>query len=124
MRRNPRDVEPYETLDGSLVYELVRPEFSEIKSMSLAVAVIPPGESTRPHYHEFDEVYWILEGRGTVYLDDRALEVGPEDCVEIPRGTVHWVRNEGTEPMRILCVCSPPYRHEGTTLVSGRGRSR
>ncbi|WP_456481466.1 cupin domain-containing protein [Methanopyrus sp.] len=123
MRRNPRDSEPYVTLDGSLIYEVVRPEFSRIKTVSLAVAEVPPGESTVPHYHiDFDEVYWVLEGRGVVHVGSRSLEVHPEDCVEIPRGTVHWVENDGSETLRILCVCSPPYRH-GTTVTLGSKRT-
>ncbi|WP_456477329.1 cupin domain-containing protein [Methanopyrus sp.] len=68
MKRSPRDSEPYVTLDGSLIYEVVRPEFSRVKTVSLAVAEVPPGESTVPHYHDFDEVYWVLEGRGIVHV--------------------------------------------------------
>jgi mannose-6-phosphate isomerase-like protein (cupin superfamily) len=38
--------------------------------------------------------------------------------VLIPPGTAHCVENTGTEPLVILCACSPPYAHEDTELIT------
>jgi mannose-6-phosphate isomerase-like protein (cupin superfamily) len=41
------------------------------------------------HYHDCDEYWIVLEGRGTVAIGDRLLPVGPGDCVAIGMGHHH-----------------------------------
>jgi mannose-6-phosphate isomerase-like protein (cupin superfamily) len=45
------------------------------------------------------------------------LRVQVGDTVCIPPGTPHCVENTGTEPLRILCACAPPYAHDDTELL-------
>jgi 1,2-dihydroxy-3-keto-5-methylthiopentene dioxygenase len=47
------------------------------------------------HWHDEDEVRFILEGRGVFHVRPRdgevlAIEVGPGDLLSVPRGTWHW----------------------------------
>ena len=49
----------------------------------------------REHWHDEDEVRFILEGRGVFHIHPRdgavlAIEVGPGDLLRVPRGTWHW----------------------------------
>ena len=49
----------------------------------------------REHWHDEDEVRFILEGRGVFHVHPRsgpvfAIEVGPGDLIRVPRGTWHW----------------------------------
>jgi mannose-6-phosphate isomerase-like protein (cupin superfamily) len=110
--------EPCRALDGSVVRELVRPERGGPRNVSVAEAVIEPGQMTRAHYHSSsDEVYYVLSGEGVVHLAENSASVEPGSCVIIPAGHVHRAGCEGHEPLRILCICSPPYTHEQTTPV-------
>jgi len=107
--------EPYVTLDGSLITELVRPEREGSRNVSVAEAVLQPGQSTRPHLHrESDEVYYVLSGKGVVTLEANSLTIEPGSCLLIPARRVHSVRCVGSEPLTILCLCAPPYTHEQT----------
>ena len=50
---------------------------------------------SREHWHDEDEVRFILEGRGLFHIHPRegavlAIEVGPGDLLRVPRGTWHW----------------------------------
>ena len=73
----------------------------------------PPGGGNRPHWHrDFDEWWVILGGRleweltgGTVVKGDK------DDIVWVPRGTVHHIRNMGTELSLRLAVAMPPAMH-------------
>jgi mannose-6-phosphate isomerase-like protein (cupin superfamily) len=106
---------PYRTLDGSVVTELVRPERDGSRNVSVAEAVIEPGQTTRAHYHQAaDEVYYVLSGKGIVRVGENAAAVAVGVCVLIPAGQVHSATCDGDEALRILCICSPPYSHEGT----------
>ena len=49
----------------------------------------------REHWHDEDEVRFILRGRGVFHIHPRdspvlAIEVGPGDLIRVPRGTHHW----------------------------------
>jgi 1,2-dihydroxy-3-keto-5-methylthiopentene dioxygenase len=49
----------------------------------------------REHWHDEDEVRFILEGRGVFFVHPEgvevfSIEVGPGDLVRVPRGTRHW----------------------------------
>jgi 1,2-dihydroxy-3-keto-5-methylthiopentene dioxygenase len=49
----------------------------------------------REHWHDEDEVRFILEGSGIFFIHPRegdvfAIEVGPGDLLRVPRGTWHW----------------------------------
>ena len=35
----------------------------------------------------------------------------------IAQELVRRLQNEGVEPLRVLCVCSPPYSHQDTELA-------
>ena len=37
----------------------------------------------------------------------------------IAPGAVHKLRNEGAEPLVLLCCCAPAYSHEDTVLTGG-----
>ena len=45
------EVRPYVTLDGSLVYEIINPAKSPVRSVSVAIAIVKPGSSTELHEH-------------------------------------------------------------------------
>jgi 1,2-dihydroxy-3-keto-5-methylthiopentene dioxygenase len=47
------------------------------------------------HWHDEDEVRFILRGRGVFHIHPKdhpvlAIEVGPGDLIRVPRGTHHW----------------------------------
>jgi 1,2-dihydroxy-3-keto-5-methylthiopentene dioxygenase len=49
----------------------------------------------REHWHDEDEVRFIIRGSGIFHVRPReaavrAIEVGPGDLIRVPRGTWHW----------------------------------
>ena len=110
----------YETLDGSFIRELIRPEREGSKNLSLAEATIAPGQATHRHLHrESEEVYYVLDGEGIVEVAAKKRKVRPGDSVLIPASAEHCAACVGDRPLRILCACSPPYRHQDTELTEG-----
>jgi 1,2-dihydroxy-3-keto-5-methylthiopentene dioxygenase len=50
---------------------------------------------SREHWHDEDEVRFIIEGRGLFHIHPKngpviAIEVEPGDLIRVPRGTWHW----------------------------------
>lgn len=112
------DIPSYVTKDGSSVRELMHPALHGNTRQSLAEALVPPGCVTQLHRHgESEEIYLILDGIGRMTLEAEEFAIAPGDTVLIPPGTPHRLRNIGAEPLRLLCACSPAYRHEDTEIL-------
>jgi len=122
MRTRYAEIPAYHTKDGSQIRELMHPDRHGNLRQSLAEAIVAPGEETLLHKHlRSEELYHITAGRGVMTLGEEHFEVSVGDTVFIAAGTPHCIRNLGTEPLRILCSCSPAYSHEDTVLLTGAG---
>jgi mannose-6-phosphate isomerase-like protein (cupin superfamily) len=56
---------------------------------TLSVMFIPPGQGNAPHTHEVEEVFFILEGKVLVFIED-----GAGNSAEV----IHGFTNVGLEP--------------------------
>jgi mannose-6-phosphate isomerase-like protein (cupin superfamily) len=109
---------PFTTKDGSEIRELLAHRNSAIRNQSLAEARLPAGAATQAHFHpRAEEIYFLLEGRGRMQIEDGVREVGPGDAIAIPSGMRHQITNTGSETLRFLCCCAPCYEHEDTVMV-------
>jgi mannose-6-phosphate isomerase-like protein (cupin superfamily) len=104
---------PFRTKDGSTIRSILDRTNAPVELQSLAEARVPAGASTQRHFHRrSEEIYFILEGAGTMELDGEKRPVGPGDAVLIPPGSWHTI--VAAEDLRFLCCCAPPYSHEDT----------
>jgi uncharacterized RmlC-like cupin family protein len=68
--------------------------------------ILPPGTHFGRHIHDgSEELYLILRGRGVALLDDEEHSVGPGDFLMLRDGGMHGLRNDGSDPLELLCVC-------------------
>ena len=70
---------------------------------TLSIMFIPPGQGNAAHTHEVEEVFFVLQGKMMVFVEDEAggraeATLGPWDCVSCPAGVVHGYHNAGLEP--------------------------
>ena len=59
------------------------------------------------HSHTYDEVGYIVEGRGFAHVDGASIPLGPGSCFHLPPERVHCIENSGPGVMRILGVFHP-----------------
>ncbi|HKS10720.1 MAG TPA: cupin domain-containing protein [Pyrinomonadaceae bacterium] len=82
------------------------------------VGSIPPGRAP-DHFHEYEEVLFILNGEGRVWLGEESRPIGYGSCIYLPRKQAHCVENTGTGELRLLGVFypagSPAVRYETAT---------
>src|ERR1700722_1124307 len=83
-------------------YEIMRR-----RGMSLGLYVLPAGSIDRQEPHASDEVYVILEGRGTLRVHDHDHEVRPGSVVSVDHGEEHEFVDI-TDDLHILAVFAPP----------------
>ena len=103
------------TADGSTIRELFGLPTGGVEKQSLAEATLAPGQATKRHHHRAsEEIYFVLDGEGELELDGDRRRIAEGDAVAIPPGAWHQLHAHGDAPLRILCCCAPPYRHEDT----------
>ena len=108
-------------LDDSIIREFLNPnhESEDLKlNYSLAHATVKPGESTLPHrFHEASEVYYILQGRGLMHVNEETYEVQSGDMVYIPPMGVQYIENIGESELTFLCIVDPAWYPEAEEAV-------
>lgn len=111
-------VQAYRTKDGSEIRELMHPLVHGNRSQSLAEATVPAGGRTLLHRHGLtEEIYHVTAGRGVMVLGTARFALHVGDTVCIPPGMAHRLE-AGTEcDLKVLCCCTPAYRHEDTVLL-------
>ncbi len=70
------------------------------------VGSIPPGRAP-DHFHQYEEVLFILKGEGCMWAGETNTPIAPGSCIYLPKGQVHCVENTGTGELRLLGVFYP-----------------
>jgi mannose-6-phosphate isomerase-like protein (cupin superfamily) len=70
------------------------------------VGSIPPGRAP-DHFHQYEEVLFILKGEGRMWAGETNTPVAPGSCIYLPKGQVHCVENTGSDELRLLGVFYP-----------------
>jgi mannose-6-phosphate isomerase-like protein (cupin superfamily) len=74
--------------------------------LEIGVYVLVAPEPDRQSPHEDDEVYVVLEGRGTLLVEDDQIPVEEGKAVFVPAGAEH--RFTGYEGLSVLVIFSRP----------------
>lgn len=65
---------------------------------------LAPNAQVPKHTNSVEHEQYVLAGEYIVGLADREYTVKPGDTLLIPAGTVHWYRNESSDPGEFLCA--------------------
>lgn len=94
--------------------------------LSLAEALVKPGERTACVSHRtIEEVWYIVRGAGRFHrllpdgTAEQTTEVVPGDALLIPTGCRFWVENTGQADLVFLCCGTPPWPGEDEAIVWG-----
>jgi mannose-6-phosphate isomerase-like protein (cupin superfamily) len=70
------------------------------------------------HMHpNTNEIQYILEGTGTVWLGDKEVHVKPGDLVIIPKGTPHGGTKPDGRPLKAIAIKTPPQAPDDTKML-------
>ena len=99
--------------DNTLLREILHPDKQELDlRYSFAHAVVKPGLTTYLHSLKTSEIYFILEGRGEMQIENekQILEVG--DTVYIPPNAKQCITNIDTKDLKFVCIVDPAWKEE------------
>ena len=75
--------------------------------------------NTPKHLHpNTNEIQYILEGTGTIWLGDKEVTVKPGDLVVIPKGTPHGGSKPVGRTLKAIAIKTPPQAPDDTKLLN------
>jgi mannose-6-phosphate isomerase-like protein (cupin superfamily) len=112
------DCEPFLAGDATNLRELLHPDKADLKiNYSLAHAVVKPGRTSLSHRLRTSEVYYILEGKGIMYINDEHASVKPGQAIYIQPGARQSIHNPGAVDLVFLCIVDPAWRQEDEEVM-------
>lgn len=113
-----QDCDEFKAGDCCLLREMLHPDKADLcLRYSLAHATVAVGQTTDPHRLKTSEVYFILQGKGRMHINDQLNEVGPNDTVYIPPMATQFIENIGAEPLVFICIVDPAWRYEDEEIL-------
>ena len=98
LRRDPADVAPWKETCGDIRCLIEESDFAAAEVHQVEI------QDAKLHYHKrTDEIYYIIDGKGKLVLDDEEVEVHKGVVVYVPRG----VRHKAVGKLTVLTVCIP-----------------
>lgn len=81
-----------------------------LSGVALGLINLPPGQGyTFTHRHrEQEEVYIVLAGSGRILVDSELIPIAAGDMVRVDPGSSRALKNDGGEPLRIICAGGVP----------------
>lgn len=113
------DCRAFSAIDDTIIRELLHPvETGMAIACSLAHATLGPGKSSRPHrLRTSSEIYYILEGNGTMHVGHQSADVRAGQILFIPPGATQFIENKGQGELTFLCIVDPAWHEEDEEVL-------
>lgn len=67
---------------------------------------LKPGEEIELHANPRDVVFFVLEGKGIILVEDEKTGAEKNDCIEVKKNLQRGWRNESDDELRLLVIKS------------------
>jgi mannose-6-phosphate isomerase-like protein (cupin superfamily) len=94
---------PHNTLDGI--------------NYSLAQFTLEPGKKSKLHKIRSSEIYYILEGKGNLKIDEETYDIEKDDSVYVPPNSKQCIENSGSVNLKFLCIVEPAWKADDESIL-------
>ena len=84
---------------------------------SIAQFMLEPGKRSKLHKLRSSEIYYILEGRAILNVDENTHHLEKDDSVYVSPNSKQFIENEGSGNLRFLCIVEPAWKVENEILL-------
>lgn len=89
---------------------LISPELDDTNhDIALGMTEMSPGCTSDFRSHDEGELFFCLEGRGSVQVGQERIILGKHDAVYVPPHTLHQLFSDQGESFHILWALTPPF---------------
>jgi mannose-6-phosphate isomerase-like protein (cupin superfamily) len=83
-----------------------------------ATITIQDGNAPKHMHPNTNEIHYILEGTGTMWLGDKEVRVKPGDLVVIPKGTAHGGTKPDGRTLKSIAIKTPPQAPDDMKMLN------
>lgn len=83
-----------------------------------ATISIQDGNVPKHMHPNTNEIQYVLEGTGTIWLGDKEVTVKPGDLIVIPKGTAHAGTKPEGRPFKSIAIKTPPQAPDDTKMLN------
>ena len=84
---------------------------------SIAQFTLKSGKKSKLHKMSSSEIYYILEGRGDLKVNNDTFQLEKDDSVYIPPNPKQIIENTGSINLRFLCIVEPAWKADNEILL-------
>jgi len=86
------DAVDHDDATGSRTFQILFGPTNGCLYATLFLGYIPPGQA-KWHYHLYDEIVWVREGRARLHLEEGTRDLGPGEAFRLTPRQLHIVEN-------------------------------
>jgi mannose-6-phosphate isomerase-like protein (cupin superfamily) len=87
--------------------------FIDTEALSVKQELMPPDTAEALHYHEkASQVFFILKGKATFYIDGVESILKPEQGIEIKPGQKHYICNKENSDLEFILYSTPSTKND------------
>ena len=117
LRKNS-EIESIQGNEGTSIKQYFHPHNTlEGIGYSLAQFTLEPGRKSKLHMLKSSEIYYILEGKANLRIDDENMVLEKDDSVYVPPNSKQNIENIGDVDLRFLCIVEPAWKADNETLL-------
>ena len=104
--------------EGTKIKQYFHPQntVNEIK-YSLAQFTLDISKKTKLHKIKSSEIYYILEGKGKLIINEKIFFLEKDDSAYVPPNSTQFIENVGTKELRFLCIVEPAWKIEDENIL-------
>jgi mannose-6-phosphate isomerase-like protein (cupin superfamily) len=112
MKITKTETAPSYSREGVTSFLMVSEATTGSKLIWSTIVEVQPGGKLPIHCHKPEQVYYIIEGEGTMTIgkDQRTVHTG--DCVFIPENEPHGMANKSTSVVKYFSTAAPSFGKE------------
>jgi len=84
---------------------------------SIAQFTLEPRKKSKLHKISSSEIYYILEGNGSIRVNDQKYELEKDDSIYVPPNSKQFLENTGSDNLRFLCIVEPAWKTDDEVLL-------
>ena len=104
--------------EGAKIKQYFHPQdtLDEIK-YSLAQFTLSIGKKTKLHKIKSSEIYYILDGKGKLKINEKNFLLEKDDSAYVPPDSTQSIENIGAKELRFLCIVEPAWKAEDEDIL-------
>ena len=113
-----QDIDSIDGVEGTEIRQIFHPHntLNGIR-YSISHSELKPGKKSKLHKIKSSEVYYILQGEGSLQIDDEDFKISKGQAIYIAPNSKQCIENTGKEELRFLCIVDPAWKQEDETVL-------